>query len=226
MKEETKVTPAKGKTMTYDDLLDKLRNDVKAIIEPQDRLIGELNELKAVLQQKTNEVKELTLKDPGADIESIFDEIQKLEKQKQIILLKLKTWPEEPSKDFRSVLQRAQLRKDGKDIIKLAENTLFFGIKEMDEIQARVDELVKKTIPELEDQIVAIATEVGEAERRKVKMAAQLLDIDACFPREKRKRPMPKPCVSWPDVCIDDDRAGKAFGREIPVFKWLPGTNI
>jgi chromosome segregation ATPase len=226
MKEEI-LKMTEKQQITFEKSLEKFLHEASNVIEPQDALQTKLNELTGQLQEKESKVQELTVKDPAADIESLYDEIQSLEKQINIVNLKLKAFPapEEIDRDLKSVLQRAAEREPNNGLIKFAQEVRDTGIQEMNDIQQKIDEL-KKFIPEIQQKLATNCEAIGNLERQKHAMAGQLLDLDACLQKDQRKHPKPKPALSWSACIPDEDFIGKYFGTEIPPFKWEFGKSL
>lgn len=223
-------TTAEAKTKkepeSFETLLAKFLDAAASVNEPQDLLNGKLIALQAQLQAKEGELFDLTRENPDGEVEPIFDEIQKLKKQISIVKLQLKAYPDNIDRDLKSVLQRAYAKSPDDSLVVQARDVRDTGIKDMSEIQKRIDKLVRKDVPEIEKLLSEIAETVGDLERKKFAMAGKILDVDYCLPKDERKRVTPRPAVSWSDCVIDEDVVGKHFGAEIPSFKYEFGESL
>lgn len=81
-------------------------------------------------------------------------------------------------------------------------------------------------VSEIQEKLAANCEAIGNHERQKFVMAGQILDLDACLPRDQRKHPKPRPALSWQNCVTDEDFIGKHFGAEIPPFKWEFGKSL
>jgi len=221
-KEQTLTkSKTKKKPESFETLLSKFMEAVASKNEPQDILNGELVGLEA-----EDKLFDLTRANPDAEVEPIFDEIQKLKKQISIVELQLKAYPDAIDRSLRSVLHRAYNKSEDDPLVVQAKEVRDVGISEMTEIQKKIDKAVKKDVPEIEKKLSEIAETVGKLEQKKLSMIGKILDVDYCLPKEERKRVKPKPAVSWSDCVIDEDVIGKHFGREIPAFRFEFGKAL